>query len=428
MKTKTPTIIIVSIAACIALGAFPSSGNASLIDDLRTRLDERSQKIQELDKEIEAYKKQVEEAAKESQTLKGTLSQLDKSKQRVTSEINLTAKNISTTVRTIDELVNEIGDKEARINASAGSLGAILQQLREQDETSFIESLLIKEDFSEAWNNYENLQKLQGTLQNRVNDLKILKTELEQNKNETEKKKSELLNYKKDLDGKKKVVETTVQEKNQLLLVTKNKESSYQALLNEKIEKRKAFERELLEIESQLKLAVDPASLPATGKGSLLWPLDVVKITQYFGNTPFATANAQIYNGNGHSGIDLGAPTGTKVKAALGGVVLGAGDTDTVCRGASYGKWVLVRHANGLSTLYAHLSVISVTAGQSVSVGEVVGYSGNTGYSTGPHLHFTVFATEGMKITTYKSKSCGGTYTMPVADQKAYLNPLSYLP
>ncbi|HEY4508236.1 MAG TPA: M23 family metallopeptidase, partial [Candidatus Paceibacterota bacterium] len=109
------------------------------------------------------------------------------------------------------------------------------------------------------------------------------------------------------------------------------------------------------------------------------------------------------------------------------GTVKGAGNTDTVCPGASYGKWVLIEHANGLSTLYAHLSLIKVSEGQEVATGETVGYSGETGYATGPHLHFTVYATQGVRIMNRKSAVCGGTYRMPIADLKAYLNPLKYL-
>ncbi len=108
-------------------------------------------------------------------------------------------------------------------------------------------------------------------------------------------------------------------------------------------------------------------------------------------------------------------------------MVRGVGDTDLVCRGASYGKWILVEHPNGLSTLYAHLSLIKVSTGQQVLLGEIIGYSGNTGYSTGPHLHFTVYATQGVQIAQRKSAVCGGSYTMPIADLKAYLNPMSYL-
>jgi murein DD-endopeptidase MepM/ murein hydrolase activator NlpD len=88
---------------------------------------------------------------------------------------------------------------------------------------------------------------------------------------------------------------------------------------------------------------------------------------------------------------------------------------------------VFIEHGNGLSTLYAHFSLIKVSEGQSVSLGEVIGYSGESGYATGPHLHFTVYATQGVRIMSRKSAVCGGSYTMPIADLKAYLDPLKYL-
>ncbi|MEK7614182.1 MAG: M23 family metallopeptidase, partial [Patescibacteria group bacterium] len=106
------------------------------------------------------------------------------------------------------------------------------------------------------------------------------------------------------------------------------------------------------------------------------------------------------------------------------------GNTDNQCYGVSYGKWVLVRHTNGLSTLYAHLSLIKVSPGEAVQKGDILGYSGNTGYSTGPHLHFAVFASQAVHVsgpTEYKSRICGTYLKIPVAPKSGYLNPLSYL-
>jgi len=182
--------------------------------------------------------------------------------------------------------------------------------------------------------------------------------------------------------------------------------------------------------------------LPASGPGALAWPLKGVYngacpaakgyiscITQYFGNTDFATANPQIYSGHGHSGLDLAASPGTPVYAAREGVVLGTGNTDLTCPGASFGKWIFIKHDNGLSTLYAHLSSQVVAKGDAVTTGELIGYSDTTGYATGPHLHFGVYASAGSEIASFASSGCPGkTYTMPVADLSAYLNPLSYLP
>ena len=88
--------------------------------------------------------------------------------------------------------------------------------------------------------------------------------------------------------------------------------------------------------------------------------------------------------------------------------------------------WVLVRHGNGLTTLYAHLSSISVSKGQSVLTGQLLGHSGNTGYATGPHLHFTVYASDAVQFKQYTCRS-GPTVTVPISAYSAYLNPMDYL-
>jgi len=87
----------------------------------------------------------------------------------------------------------------------------------------------------------------------------------------------------------------------------------------------------------------------------------------------------------GHRAIDIGAPTGSAVQATDGGFVSFAGWTDV-----GYGYLIVVDHANGFATYYAHLSNIYVFVGQAVERGQVIGAVGSTGWSTGPHLHFEV--------------------------------------
>src|SRR5690606_3734649 len=103
------------------------------------------------------------------------------------------------------------------------------------------------------------------------------------------------------------------------------------------------------------------------------------------------------------------------------------GDTDLTCPRASYGKWVMVKHTNGISSVSAHLSLAKVTEGQTVKRGEVIAYTGNTGYTTGPQLHFTLFASDGSQVGTLKSSVPGcGTYRIPLGARESLLNPLSY--
>ncbi|WP_200206470.1 M23 family metallopeptidase [Micromonospora coerulea] len=86
-----------------------------------------------------------------------------------------------------------------------------------------------------------------------------------------------------------------------------------------------------------------------------------------------------------HAGIDFAMPAGTPIHAAAAGTVVKAGDA-----GDGYGNSVFIDHGNGYLTHYAHQSSLKVTVGEKVSAGEVIGYEGSTGDSTGPHLHFEV--------------------------------------
>ena len=114
----------------------------------------------------------------------------------------------------------------------------------------------------------------------------------------------------------------------------------------------------------------------------------------YFVNPVPAGRKTQGLHGPGHRGIDIGAPTGTDIYASADGRVYAI---KTGCRvgqtrcGGGYGNLVILEHPNGTRTLYAHMSKVGVTTGQQVSRGELIGYVGNTGRSTGPHIHFEVF-------------------------------------
>lgn len=107
----------------------------------------------------------------------------------------------------------------------------------------------------------------------------------------------------------------------------------------------------------------------------------VYYISSLFGwrNSPFTGLRSY------HNGIDMAAPTGTSIFAALAGTVTTAGWSDV------YGWHVIVRHHSGYKTLYAHMNQINVKVGQYVTTSTTLGRVGNTGLSTGPHLHFTIY-------------------------------------
>lgn len=104
------------------------------------------------------------------------------------------------------------------------------------------------------------------------------------------------------------------------------------------------------------------------------------------GDWPITQKYGEKITSSFHTGIDYGCPSGTPILASNDGTVVIA-KTDQSSNGG-YGKYVIIQHSDGKATLYGHLTNFIVTIGQKVKQSEVIGYSGNTGNSTGPHLHF----------------------------------------
>ncbi|MZE80542.1 peptidoglycan DD-metalloendopeptidase family protein, partial [Streptomyces sp. SID5475] len=100
-------------------------------------------------------------------------------------------------------------------------------------------------------------------------------------------------------------------------------------------------------------------------------------------STPYG-ARGRWWSSGRHTGVDYAVPAGTPVRAAAAGVVVSAGWS------GAYGREVVIRHANGLYTQYAHLASTAVHRGRHVRVGELIAHSGSSGNTTGPHLHFEV--------------------------------------
>lgn len=424
----------------------PNASFAQSKEDIQAQIEQHNQKIQDLEKEISTYQQQLNVIGTQKTTLQSAIKTLDVSRQQTSTQINVTQNKIAATNLKLQELSGAISEKEYLIQLDKKTVAISLRDIAETDGASMVEQLFSTETLAEAWKAVDDRATLSNALREHAENLSAAKQQLAEKQTEESGKKVELTTHKTELTTQKTTLDVQKSEKDKLLAVTKNQESTYQALIAKKRAEQKTFEAALSALENSLQ-SVGSGAIPAVGQGILAWPYtaafkqscngkagalgNAYCITQYFGNTSFSTANPQIYNGSGHNAIDIGMPVGTPVLAALSGTVLATGNTDLAPGCYSFGKWVMIKHANGLATLYSHLSSIGVSGGQAVATGEVIGNSGMTGYATGPHLHFGVYASAGVQITTlgaYRGATtpCANA-SMPVAPKDAYLNPMSYL-
>ncbi len=454
MRQPSASLPLIVVAVAIVLvGNFPAAQSLAVsAEELQTKIQNRQQSLKELEKEIERYKAALRSLAGTRRTLANTLRSLRLTERKLAAEIQLTQRTLETVRREIAQLSAQIASTTQSIQLLRTTIAQQLRHIEQLDDVSAVEAILSRGSLSALWEENETLRSVQHALSLHTKTLNQQKRQLLQARSQREAKARRLEALLRQQRAQRESLAQAKRDREQLLQKTKAQEAAYQALLAKKRRARAAIEAELNQLAAQLSYLLDPTKLP--GRGALSFPFSLSYqqrscrewerelgnpfcITQYFGNTPFARSGA--YRGRGHNGIDFRAPLGTKVYSAGVGIVRAIGNTDRIPGCFSYGKWVLIDHPTGIATLYAHLSSIAVRPGQRVTPSTLIGLSGATGYATGPHLHFSVLARDGVEVRNLAAfyRSIGrkpitpcsrGGAVIPVAAFSAYLNPLDFLP
>lgn len=434
MMSKFFAIFVFSIVMILYAPSFYLLVQAQTAQDLNSLvttpsihvlIQEKSVELQKLQQQRDAFQRELDVIEKSKQGLSKEINLYDNSIKQVNLSIKSNTLQLEKLRLEIDELRDGsiiIGESIDRTQDVLRKLFVELQQRERDDALSII---LRNRNLSDSVSEFQSLTLLNSQLSDNITEFRALQQALTQSLDVAQEKKQIVQVETINLSSRQKIVEEQKQEKQTLLNSTKNQEKVYQQQISE-IEKQQAeISAFVEEIESELRRNINPNLLPLPRPGILQWPVPGGVETQGYGQTAFALRN---YKGKFHNAIDIGGvPVGTPIVSAEKGMVISIGDQDRFCYKAAYGKFVVVKHENGLTTLYAHLSKINVSIGDSVERGSVIGYLGRTGFATGPHLHFTVFASA--TITPAKpglpegtqSSSCG---PMPVG---GHLDPKKYL-
>ena len=358
------SFLLTSILPLFAL--IDLTGKQSLtVNEKKKILDDINEQKSTLSEKIKQARLKEAEASK---TLRQIDHKLTDARKQVAVQSRYLSSNQEAWKKTKARL-DELNDKKAIVEEKAkervvaiykkSQLRFIDSLIRSQSPTDYMDYLYFQRkviDFD---------KKLLDTLKSQSEDIAKYGSSLEEETKRIEQITSKLKNIEEDI---------VYQQKKQKEILSK---------LRQETAMYESSERQL-ERES-IKLVYKISEL-STGKndnpestGSFSYPVRA-PIT-----SPFGPRRHPIFGVRSmHSGIDLAAPYGTPIKASEGGVVIYSGWY------GGYGKVVILDHAKGFSTLYAHLSSTKVSVGARVRQGEVVGFEGSTGYATGPHLHFEV--------------------------------------
>jgi murein DD-endopeptidase MepM/ murein hydrolase activator NlpD len=432
MKFYYQNILAVGIITAAIFSGITLYAETAAPDSIEAQIQAKQAEIQQLEQQINQYQNQVEFYSGQSKTLGNEVSTLKSSERALETTIKSTGTKIQKTNFTINKNINEIEQLTDGISDNRQAIEQSIRSINFNDAQSPIEFFLQRGSLSDFLRDYQDIAQVQNTLRGKVRVMRDKSVQLAYAQRDLTARKEEFQKLSAQLSDQKSIVADQRKQKDTVLKETKNKESEYQKMVKDLQKRVEQIDSEIRDYESKLKFVVNQKSLPKPGSEVLVWPIDNPVLTQFFGKTVDAK---KLYVSGSHSGVDFRAAVGTPVYAVADGTVEGTGDTDKTCSKASFGKWIFIRHNNGLSTAYGHLSMIKVSEGQTVTKGEMIGYSGNTGHSTGPHLHLTVYASngvngeEGARVTERPSTGCSGkVYRMPLAPVNSYLDPLLYLP
>jgi len=386
----------------------------SQIEEYKNLIEKRNKEIEALEAKAKLYKNVIGQSQKEALSLKNQLTDIDKIIKNLNIQNQITVKKIENVKTEINQLAVEIDEKQTHIKRNKETLAKLAQKVNRHDDQEPLILFMRSDNLSDLYNQGYNVLKMNLALLSQVRVLKDLERGLDLQKNKEEDKKESLEDLKTDLDHRKKINNSQKETKTIILSQTKNQEKKYKLLLTEVEKIHNQVQEELETLEEKLRLAIDPESLPPAHSGFFSWPIKN-KITSAYGQRIHPLGHYLKF----HNGLDIRASVGDPIKSPYGGKILAKGDSDQFCRGGAYGKWLVVDHENNLATMYAHLSSIRVAPNQTVKEGETIAYAGNTGYSTGPHLHFSIF--DRRTVDLRQSRVCG------ILPYGGSINPMDYL-
>lgn len=366
-------------------------GNKEEIDDLNQKIADQKAKIKDLEEAMAKYKKNIETTKVQAASLKNQISILNNRLAQTEIEIQLTEGKIDEAKMEIEALELSIADKEAVISKQKIIIGKMVRNISADDQKNYLEIMLTSNSFADFYNQVKYLESVYADLGRSVKNLRLAKEDLDFKKAQVESRKKVYEDLKTELDNKKIDLQEQNGTKNTLLVQTKSSEARYQTMLSTLRSQYQAIENEISSYEDQVRkklAAMEENQNTDTATGELSWPVPSHYITSAFHDPDYPYR--RVFE---HSGIDIRASQGTAVKAAAAGYIARA----KRCSSASCYSYILIVHNGNISTLYGHMSTITVADDAFVARGDVIGYSGGTPgtvgagpFVTGPHLHFEV--------------------------------------
>lgn len=393
--------VIVILSVLILLGGtifvvqpFSVSANND-IEVLNEQIEEKRNKIKQLEESIEAYKDKINEKRLEAVSLGNQLAILDNRRAQVELDIELTENKLEAITLEIEVLQEEISSKEQQVEKQKLIIGELVRTIYYNQNKHILEIFAAYDNFSDFYNQLQYLYTIERDLGQSAKNLRMAKETLEGQHKQKDDMRLAFVSVKEELDAKREELDEQAFLKQNILAQTQASEMQFQTLVSTLRSQYQQIEGEITSIEAQVRQRLEEQNrleqlddVLVADPSKLSWPVPSRYVTARFRDPDYPYRN--VFE---HNAIDIRAAQGTAIQAAASGYVARA----KRCTTSSCYSFVMLIHSDGLSTVYGHMSSISVTEDQFIGRGDVIGYSGGTPgtvgagpFVTGPHLHFEV--------------------------------------
>lgn len=390
-------VLPVAITLVASIGAAPTVWAASAADQKKVKA------------EISQLRNELTEVTADEAELLGKMDELNNRKADLDSQVADLQAKMDDAQRQLQEatqrLVNvqaQVDSAQAKLDLTKAALALSTQRMRDQavnaymgsevntDLTNFVlhandmrEVSAASEYLSQVVKDKRQIVEEHKELEGQANDARLalekVRAQAEADRNVIQQRSQDLVNQKGQLDGVVAQLDVQAADQVALLAEVESKRANIQAQVD-------ALQRQSDAIASQLRNVSPPSSSgppPPTGKGILANPVPGAPMTSRFGMRSNPVTGKYVL----HAGQDYGVKIGTPLHAGADGTVVVLQSSGS---SGGYGNYTCIAHTGGLATCYAHQSQFLVSQGQRVARNQVIGLSGNTGNSTGPHLHYEV--------------------------------------
>ena len=413
-KRKRRVRILAGIMAAIMLlslilSLIPTKAGAASSSEIKKQINALKEEKKEIDAQLKEVKSQKKENTNEIKDIVGQKDTIDREIQLLHQQIDNINQQVATYALLIADKQDELDVATVRLEELQQKNKERIRAMEEDGNISYWSIIFKANDFSDLLDRLSMVQEINAADQRRLEEISEVANQVSNVQSELQLEKLDLEGTRAELDAAEVTLEQKRQEADGLLTELVAKGDEFQELIDESEELQSELMKEIAQAEKDLKAAeyrewlatYVPTTKPsgtdttpstqAPSSSGWIKPLKSYTFTSAFGMRLHPVKKKWLM----HEGVDLSAPQGTPIYAAKTGQV-----TRTAYQEGGAGYYVSINHGDGFASIYMHMTHYIVSPGQHVSAGQVIGYVGSTGISTGPHLHFGI--------------SYNGTYVNPM--------------